>query len=90
MPEKNIESGLNERLFAPPAGFAARCPHQNQAEYETLYKGSLDSPEHLLAAHGRGTPLVQEVGPGAGVEPPFAKWFVGGKINIAYNCLDRH
>jgi acetyl-CoA synthetase len=22
--------------------------------------------------------------------PPFYKWFVGGKINIAYNCLDRH
>ncbi len=22
--------------------------------------------------------------------PPFAKWFVGGKINISYNCLDRH
>ncbi len=22
--------------------------------------------------------------------PPFAKWFVGGKINVAYNCLDRH
>ncbi len=21
---------------------------------------------------------------------PFAKWFVGGKINISYNCLDRH
>ncbi|WDT78171.1 MAG: AMP-binding protein [Candidatus Manganitrophus sp.] len=24
------------------------------------------------------------------MEAPFAKWFVGGKINIAYNCLDRH
>jgi acetyl-CoA synthetase len=23
-------------------------------------------------------------------EPPFAKWFVGGKLNAAYNCLDRH
>ncbi|GAB1819276.1 acetate--CoA ligase [Herbidospora sp. RD11066] len=23
-------------------------------------------------------------------EPPFAKWFVGGKLNIAYNCVDRH
>ncbi|EKD08091.1 acetate/CoA ligase [Arthrospira platensis C1] len=23
-------------------------------------------------------------------QPPFAKWFVGGKINISYNCLDRH
>jgi acetyl-CoA synthetase len=23
-------------------------------------------------------------------EPPFAKWFVGGKINVSYNCVDRH
>jgi acetyl-CoA synthetase len=23
-------------------------------------------------------------------EPPFAKWFVGGKLNVAYNCVDRH
>jgi acetyl-CoA synthetase len=23
-------------------------------------------------------------------DPPFAKWFVGGKLNIAYNCVDRH
>jgi acetyl-CoA synthetase len=22
--------------------------------------------------------------------PPFAKWFVGGKLNVAYNCVDRH
>jgi len=22
--------------------------------------------------------------------PPFAKWFVGGQLNVAYNCLDRH
>jgi len=25
-----------------------------------------------------------------GWNPPFAKWFVGGKLNISYNCLDRH
>ncbi len=23
-------------------------------------------------------------------EAPFAKWFVGGKLNVAYNCVDRH
>ena len=23
-------------------------------------------------------------------ELPFAKWFVGGRLNVAYNCLDRH
>src|SRR6476619_6489698 len=23
-------------------------------------------------------------------KPPFAKWFVGGKLNVAYNCVDRH
>src|SRR5690606_31699735 len=22
--------------------------------------------------------------------PPYAKWFVGGKLNVSYNCLDRH
>src|SRR3954469_5749709 len=22
--------------------------------------------------------------------PPFAKWFVGGELNVAYNCVDRH
>src|SRR5471030_2422823 len=22
--------------------------------------------------------------------PPFYKWFVGGKLNVSYNCLDRH
>ena len=22
--------------------------------------------------------------------PPFAKWFVGGKLNVSHNCLDRH
>ena len=23
-------------------------------------------------------------------QPPFAKWFVDGKLNVAYNCVDRH
>src|SRR5215217_6096718 len=23
-------------------------------------------------------------------DPPFAKWFVGGTLNVAYNCVDRH
>ena len=23
-------------------------------------------------------------------EAPFAKWFIGGKLNVAYNCVDRH
>ena len=23
-------------------------------------------------------------------DPPWAKWFVGGKLNASYNCLDRH
>ena len=25
-----------------------------------------------------------------GPDPPYAKWFVGGKLNVAYNCVDRH
>ena len=29
-------------------------------------------------------------GAGLVATPPFAKWFVGGKLNVAYNCVDRH
>ena len=37
---------------------------------------------------GPGTALVQRVGSGLDWDPPEAQWFVGGKLNASYNCLD--
>ncbi len=90
--ETNIESTLTERrLFAPPAGFAAQAHIKTMAEYETLYQESIASPETFwprmaseLHWFKKWDTLLDWS------NPPFAKWFVGGKINISYNCLDRH
>ncbi len=92
MADQNIESTLVERrLFPPPAEFSQQAHIKTQAEYQTLYRESIDSPETFwprmaneLHWHKKWDKLLDWS------NPPFAKWFVGGQLNIAYNCLDRH
>src|SRR3954471_1410583 len=92
MSEKNIESVLNERrLFAPAPEFSRQAHVKTMGEYETLYKESLESPETFwprMASELHWFKKWDQLLDWS--NPPFAKWFVGGKINIAYNCLDRH
>ncbi len=90
--EQNITSVLSERrLFSPPAEFAAQARIKTLAEYETLYKESLDSPDTFwprMASELHWFKKWDKLLDWS--DAPHAKWFVGGKINIAYNCLDRH
>ena len=85
----NFDSVLNEtRVFAPPAAFAAKAHIHNRAEYDALYQRSIQDPEGFWAEAARElhwfTPWKQVLQ----WEAPWAKWFVGGTMNIAYNCLD--
>jgi acetyl-CoA synthetase len=93
MSDPTIESILQEqRLFAPNPEFAAGASISSIAAYEQLYAEAAADP---AAFWGR---LAQQelhwFKPWDKVldwsNPPFAKWFDGGKINISYNCLDRH
>jgi acetyl-CoA synthetase len=78
------------RIFEPPAAFAEAARVSSRAQYEELYRRSLDDPEGFwgeLAAelHWFAAPTkIQQW------EPPHAKWFEDGTTNLAYNCLDRH
>ena len=84
-----IESVLSEsHIFPPPAEFA-NSAHIKKEEYERLYTEAAADPEAFWAACRR-TELVPQMGHGSEVEEPHAQWFVGGKINISHNCLDRH
>ncbi|HEY9738837.1 MAG TPA: acetate--CoA ligase [Trichocoleus sp.] len=92
MVEPTIESILNEnRLFAPSPEFAEATEIKSLADYEALYQKAAADPAAFWAELA-----AQELHwfkPWDTVldwQPPFAKWFVGGKINISYNCLDRH
>ncbi|MDQ3459627.1 MAG: acetate--CoA ligase [Deinococcota bacterium] len=88
---ERIESVLQEgRRFSPPESFRAKARLSDRAEYDRLYRQSLDDPDRFWSDVAGElhwfTPWrrVREW------NEPFVKWFVGGETNLAYNCLDRH
>ncbi len=87
----DIESLLKEkRTFRPPAETARRA-NWSKREVQALRRLAAKSPERFWAQMARQH--VSWFAPWKKVldwKPPFAKWFVGGKLNVSYNCLDRH
>jgi acetyl-CoA synthetase len=92
MPEPiAIESILNEeRVFPPPAEFSERAHIKSFAEYEKMYAEAAADPEAFWARQAEQLDWFQKWDTVLDWNEPFAKWFVGGKINISHNCLDRH
>ena len=86
-----IETILNEsRLFPPPADFASTAEVSSFEEYEKLYARAEADPESFWAEQADALHWFKRWDKVLEWNEPFAKWFVGGKMNIAYNCLDRH
>ena len=87
-----IESVLNEtRVFAPPKEFAKRAHIKSLSEYRKLYEESISAPEKFWGKRAKEELVWFK--PWTKVlewKEPFAKWFVGGQLNVSYNCLDRH
>ena len=76
-----------ERSFPPPADFAAKA---NMADSDIYAKAAAD-PEAFWAGLAEGLDWYRKwdtVLDWSGA--PFAKWFIGGKLNVSYNCIDRH
>ena len=91
MAQVDIESVLKEdRVFEPSKDFSAKAHIKNLQDYETLYKQALDDPEGFWASMAKELDWFKPWEKVLEWNPPFAKWFVGGRTNIAHNCLDRH
>jgi acetyl-CoA synthetase len=86
-----IESVLNEaRVFPPPPEFARQAHIKSFEEYEKLYaEAAADVPE-FWTKQAESLDWFKKWDTILEWNEPFAKWFVGGKINISHNCLDRH
>ncbi len=77
--------------YAPAPEFVANANVKGLEEYRTLYNHAAERPEEFwgelaekeLAWFEKWSHVFEW-------DPPFAKWFVDGKINASYNCLDRH
>ncbi len=90
-PNQNITSVLKEaRLFAPSKEFAAQAHIKSMAEYEKLWQRAKDDPEGFWGEQAGSLHWFQRWNKVLEWKEPFAKWFVGGKLNVSYNCLDRH
>ncbi|GAB4470514.1 MAG: acetate--CoA ligase [Elainellaceae cyanobacterium] len=92
MSNPTIESILHEdRQFLPPAAFSQQAHIKTLEEYEQLYERAAADPQKFWAELAqKELHWFEKWQTVLDWQPPFAKWFVGGKINISYNCLDRH
>jgi acetyl-CoA synthetase len=93
--EVNLDSSLREnRVFPPPAEFAAKAHVKSMEQYEAMYRHSVEQPEEFWGkAAGElewFAPWTKVLEPGEGGSGLGAKWFVGGKLNLSHNCVDRH
>ncbi|WP_293339271.1 acetate--CoA ligase [Microcoleus sp. CAWBG58] len=92
MSQDTIESILQEkRLFPPTAEFSQKAHIKSLEEYQALYDKAKADPQAFWAELAtQELDWFQKWDAVLDWQPPFAKWFVNGKINISYNCLDRH
>jgi acetyl-CoA synthetase len=90
MSEQNIESALQEnRLFPPSADFAAKAHVKSREEYDRMYRESIDDPEAFWGRAAEPLHWFKRWDRVLEWKSPYARWFVGGQTNMAYNCLDR-
>ncbi len=79
------------RSYPPPTDFVAQANVKGMEGYRALYQRAKEEPEQFW-----GELAEQELhwfekwSHVFEWNPPFAKWFVGGKTNASYNCIDRH
>jgi acetyl-CoA synthetase len=89
--QPNLDSILQERrVFPPPAEFAAQAHVKSLEQYDALYTRSIQDPEGFWAEIASELHWFSPWSRVLDWQPPLARWFVDGKINLCYNCVDRH
>jgi len=93
MEQKTLSSMMHEmRVFYPPEELSRKAYIKSLKEYKQIYQRSLDDPEGFWGEAAQQLDwykkwdkvLVQDFGEAK------HEWFVGGKLNVSYNCLDRN
>ncbi|UCH89769.1 MAG: acetate--CoA ligase [Thermoplasmata archaeon] len=89
--EETIMSIMHEGRRIPPSKeFRENANIKSLEEYEKLYQRSVEHPEEFWAEMAEQLHWFKKWDKVLSWDPPFAKWFEGGKLNVSYNCLDRH
>src|SRR2546428_400997 len=87
----NIDSVLQEqRKFECPEEFRRGAHIKSAEDYDRIYRESVEKPEKFWARIADELHWFKRWDRVLEWNSPWAKWFVGGQINLSYNCLDRH
>ncbi|MBN1419714.1 MAG: acetate--CoA ligase [Planctomycetes bacterium] len=80
------------KVYAPPENVSKMAHIKSMAEYEKLYKESISDPEAFWAKIGERITWFKKWDRVRQYDFDAAeiKWYSGGKLNVSYNCLDRH
>jgi acetyl-CoA synthetase len=93
MEQETLSSMMHEkRVFYPPEELSRQAYIKSLEEYKDIYQRSLSDPEGFWGEAAEQLDwyekwdkvLVEDFAEGK------HEWFVGGKLNVSYNCLDRH
>ena len=88
---QNIQSSLKEtRTFTPPATFSANAHISSEQQYEAMWHHAKDDPAGFWGEMAGNLDWFRRWDSVLQGHMPDTKWFVGGKINASFNCLDRH
>jgi acetyl-CoA synthetase len=79
-----------EIVHKPSKEFSSKARISSMTAYKKLYKESIDKPEKFWAREAKELLWQKPWSKVLDWKVPFAKWFDGGKLNVAENCVDRH
>jgi acetyl-CoA synthetase len=88
---EGIEAVLKEdRIVEPSEAFKQAAKLNRLSDYEGMYRESLEQPESFWRKVTSELNWFEDWKTLLDWQPPFAKWFLGGKTNMAYNVLERN
>jgi acetyl-CoA synthetase len=92
MEQNNSITSLSKekRIFKPKEPFSRRAHIKSLAQYQKLYNESVKNPQKFWAKIAEELYWFKRWKKVLEWKSPHSKWFVNGKINLSYNCLDRH
>ena len=85
--EARLERMLEQEAFPPPPAFAANAAIRDPAIHARAAADPLAWWEEQARELDWFEPWETVLDDS---DPPFYKWFTGGKLNASHNCLDRH
>ena len=81
---------VENRVFKPSAEFSKKARISSMAQYKKMHAESIKSPDKFFAREAKELLWNKPWKKVLDWKCPYAKWFVGGKLNVSENCLDRH